>query len=127
MDMTRKAWFDLSPSLLMGVGIIASTWVSVVAARSGGPVLAGPLLLALAIVGVDVLGSRLRGGPSRPSAAALIVAGAFVLGSWIVALRDPSLVKTFIPLLGATSWPVLLLRSERRRKPCAIGLEDRRK
>jgi hypothetical protein len=68
MDMTRKAWFDLSPSLLMGIGIVASTWISVVVARSGGPVLAGPLLLALAIVGGDVLGSRPRGAALRAPA-----------------------------------------------------------
>jgi hypothetical protein len=32
MDMTRKAWLDLGPSLLVGVGIVASTWISAVAA-----------------------------------------------------------------------------------------------
>src|SRR6266700_6265526 len=71
--MTRKHWIDLSPSLVVGVGIIASTLVAVLAAESGWLVLAGPLLLALTVVSADVLHSRLKRRSSGPSWAALLL------------------------------------------------------
>ena len=116
--MPRKYWLDLCPSLLIGTGIVASTLVAVLAAPSGWLVLAGPLLLALAVVSADVLDSRLRGASSGPSRAALILGGAFLLAGVIVAVRDPSLVKTLIPVFGAAGWVTLLLRPEGRGKSC---------
>ena len=53
--MRRHAWLDLGPSLLVGAGIIASTFVAERAAESGWLVLAAPLLLALVVVSADVL------------------------------------------------------------------------
>jgi hypothetical protein len=117
--MTRKHWLDLGPSLLVAGGIIVSTLVAVLTAESGWLVLAGPLLLALSVVGADVLASRLRGESSGPSRAALIMGGACLLSCLIVALRDPSLVKTLIPVLGGPTWVTLfLLRPEGRPRAC---------
>jgi hypothetical protein len=116
--MTRKYWSDLGPSLLVGAGIVAATFVAVLAAESGWLVLAGPLLLALTAVGADVLSSRLRGKPLRPSWIALLLGGSFLLAGVIVALRDPSLVKTLIPVIGVTAWPTLLMRPGSPRKTC---------
>jgi hypothetical protein len=116
--MTRKYWLDLGPSLLVGVGIVVSTLIAVLAAESGWLILAGPLLLALTVVSADVLGSRLRGESSGPSRAALLLGGSFLLAGVIVTLRDPSLVKTLIPVIGAASWVTLLVSPEGRRKPC---------
>ena len=48
--MTRRHWLGLGPSLLMGIGIILATLIAVRAAESRWMVLAGPLLLALAVV-----------------------------------------------------------------------------
>jgi len=116
--MARKYWLDLGPTLIVGTGIVAATFVAVLTAKSGWLVLAGPLLLALTVVGADVLGSRLRGKPSRPSLIALSIGGSFLLAGLIVALRDPSLVKTLIPVIGITSWPALMLRPRGPRKTC---------
>ncbi len=110
--MTRKYWLDLTPSLLLGVGIVVSTSVAVRGAESGSLVLFAPLALAAAVMGSDALDSRLRGDSWGPSWAALILAGA------IMTLRDPSLFKTLIPVIGAASWVILLLRSRGRRKSC---------
>lgn len=115
--MTRKHWLNLTPSLLVGAGILLSALVAVRVAQSGWWVLAAPLLLALAVVSADILASRLRGESSGPSPAALILGGAFLVASWIVALRDPGLVKSLLPILGAASG-VTLLRPAARRKPC---------
>jgi hypothetical protein len=118
--MTRKYWLGLSPSLLVGAGIVVSTLIAVRAAGSGWWVLAGPLLLALAVVSADLLDSRLRGESSGPSWAALILGGAFLLAGSIVTHRDPSLVKTLIPVLGTASWVTLLLRPAGRRRTCGV-------
>lgn len=117
--MTRKHWVDLGPSLVVAAGIIVSSLVAMLAAESGWLVLAGPLCLALAVVSADVLRSRLKGEPSGPSPAALLVGGAFLLAGGIVALRDPSLVKTLVPVLGPAAWVALLQpRPEGGRKAC---------
>lgn len=116
--MTRRYWLDLGPSLLVGAGIVAAMFVAALAAESGWLVLAGPLLLALTVVGADVLGSRLRERSSRPSWTALFIGGSFLLAGLIVALRDPSLVKTLIPVIGVTAWPALMLRPGGSRKTC---------
>lgn len=114
--MTRKVSADLGTSLIMGVGILVSTGIAVLAAESGWFVLAGPLLLALAVVSADVLRSRLNGDSSGPSWAALLLGASFLLAGAIVALRDPSLVSTLIPAGGSAGWASLFLsRPEGRR------------
>jgi len=113
--MNRKHWLDLGPSLLVGAGIIVATLITKRAPESGWWVLSGPLLLALAVVSADGWGSRLRGDSALPSRAALILGGAFLLAGSIMTLRDPSLVKTFLPVLGVASWGTLLLRPEDRK------------
>jgi len=105
--MTGKYWLGLGPSLLVGVGILVATFVAKRAVAYGWWVLAGPLLLALAILGADLLASRLRGQYSAPSWAALFLAGACLLASLIVAFREPSHVSSFIPVIGITSWIAL--------------------
>jgi hypothetical protein len=107
--MTRRHWVDLGPSLVVAAGIIVATRVAVLAAEAGWLVMAGPLLLALAVVGADVLYSRLQGKSSGPSRAALLLGGTFLLAGVIVALRDPSLVSTLIPVTGSAAWVTLFL------------------
>jgi hypothetical protein len=115
--MTRIFWRDLSSSLLVAIGILVSTFVAARAAGSGWLVLAGPLLLALAVVGADVLNARLRGESSGPSWAALLMGGSCLLAGLIVTLRDPSLVKTLMPIIGMAAW-VTVLRPENGSKAC---------
>jgi hypothetical protein len=120
--MTRKVGVDLGTSLIVAVGIVVSTGITVLAAESGWLVLAGPLLLALAFVGADVLRSRLNGESSGPSWAALLLGASFLLAGVIVALRDPSLVSTLIPAGGSAGWVSLfLVRPEGRR--CELSLK----
>lgn len=116
--MTRKFWYDLFPSLIVALGVVAATYVATLAAESGWLVLMGPVMLALAVVSADLLASRLRGASLVPSPAALILSGAFVVAGAIVAFRDPSNVATLIPIVGAGSWVTLLMRPENRRTAC---------
>jgi uncharacterized protein YqgC (DUF456 family) len=116
--MTRKSWLNLTPSLLIAIAILASTYIAGLTQKSGWLFLAAPLLMSLAILGADVLNSRLKGrSPSGPSRAALISAGSFLLSCLIVSFIDRNLVKTVIPLIGATGW-VSLLRPNNQRKAC---------
>ena len=115
--MRRKFWQDLSSSLLVAVGILVSTFVASRAAGSGWLVLTGPLLLALAVVGADVLNARLIGESFSPSWAALLMGGSCLLASLIVTLRDPTLVKTLMPMIGMAAW-VTVLRPESGSKTC---------
>jgi hypothetical protein len=115
--MTRKYWLNLTPSMLMAAGILLSTYVAGLIAKSGWLVLAAPLLLSLVVLAADVLISRLRGKPSGPSIVALLFAGSILLASMIVTLHDPGLVKTLIPVIGATGW-VTLLQPNKQRKTC---------
>jgi preprotein translocase subunit SecG len=115
--MTRKVWLNLAPSLLIAVAIIASTYVAGLTAKSGWLFLAAPLLMSLAILGADVMNSRLRGNPSGLSRVALWVTGSFLLSCLIITLIDSALVKTLIPTVGATSW-ISLLRPNTQRKAC---------
>ena len=115
--MPKKLWIELGPSLFVGAGILASTFVAVRGPSSGWGWLAGPVLLALAIVGGDGLAFALRGKRWRPSWPALIMAGAGLLACWILA-PDPSGLKAFLPLVGASAWVVLQPRHESRRSPC---------
>jgi hypothetical protein len=115
--MTLKYWRDLSPSILVAVGIVVSTFIAARAAGSGWLVLTGPLLLALAVVGADVLNARLRGASSAPSWAALFMGGSCLLAGLIVTRRDPTLVKTLMPIIGMAAW-VTVLRPESGSKAC---------
>jgi hypothetical protein len=115
--MRRKFWQDLSSSLLVAVGILVSTFVASRAAGSGWLVLTGPLLLALAVVGADVLNAGLRGESSGPSWAALLMGGSCLLAGLIVTLRDPALVKSLMPIIGMAAW-VTVLRPESGNKMC---------
>lgn len=111
--MTRKDLLAFGPSLMVAAGIIGSTFIAPRTAGSGGWVLAGPLLLALAVVGADAWDSQRRGGPARPSWAAVILGSAFLLTSLI--LGDPRLVRESLPVLGTVAWVTLFLPRSRRR------------
>jgi hypothetical protein len=115
--MTRNSWRNLGPGILVGAGIIMATLLASLAANSGWLVMSGPLLLAIAAIGANMLDSWSRGRVSGPSAAALIVASTILLTGLIVALRDPGEVQQLIPVIGAGCW-VVLLRPENRSKTC---------
>ena len=116
--MNRRHRGELTPNLIVGGGIIAATVIAMLAATSGWLVLAGPLLLAVVVVSADLLGSRLRGESAGPSRAALCQGIVLLLAGLIVALRDPSLVKTLLPILGASAWVTLMPRLHDRRTTC---------
>ena len=115
--MSRKSWIEAIPSLVFAIGIIASTLVVVLASGSGWLIAAGTLLLAVSLLGADVLSSWLRGESLAPSPAAILSAVAFLVACGIAAVQDPNLVAMLIPVLGGGSG-VILLRPRGRSSLC---------
>lgn len=86
-------------SLLLAVGIIAATLISLRTSESGWLVLAGPLVLAGSIVLASVIGHRTD--PRKSLAVGLILGASVVIASAIVvALANPARVATLMPILG---------------------------
>ena len=85
--------------LLLGVGIITATLISVRTSDSGWMVLAGPLVLAGSIMLASVIGHQ--AGSRGSLASGLILGASVVLASAIVVtLADPARVATLMPILG---------------------------
>lgn len=115
--MTRERWLRLAPSLMVAGGFILATLITMRAGSSGWAML-GPVLLGATLLAVSAWQSRLRGLSLTPSWSAVIVAIAIVAGSVILGYREPILIKSLMPSLGAAAWAGVLARSEERRNPC---------
>ncbi|MEP6898518.1 MAG: hypothetical protein ABI870_08315 [Rhodanobacter sp.] len=94
--------------------MILSTFIAGRTAGAGWLVLAGPLLLGLALLGADALQGQLRGKPARPAPAAWLLAGTCLLAGLLVMLRDPDRVQAFIPGIGTAAWVTLLRPGSRK-------------
>ena len=119
--MTHKITRDLAPSLLLACGIIAAQ-----SAQSAWSVLAGTLVLALALLAADALAARLHGTASRPTLAAKILAVACVLVGSIAMLREPGHAASLIPVFGLGAWVALFMPGGSRRNTCRIAASRRR-
>jgi len=116
--MSRKRVLNLTPSLLLGVAIIASTWLTSFTAGSGWLVQSGPLLLAIATLVADVVSLRLHGRRGGPTLPAYVVAGAMLFSGWLLATPDAAQLKAFMPTLGIVAWVTLLIPPAQRDIRC---------
>lgn len=116
--MSKTHWLDHGPNLVVGAGIVLSTLVAAFTADYGWWVLSGPLLLVLAFLSADVMQSRRKGAAPGISPETLILGAVFVLAGLIVALRDPALLMSFIPIMGAAAWVTIFLRPGGPRRGC---------
>jgi hypothetical protein len=97
--MKRPFSIALVPHVVLALGIIAACLVAVSA--SGWWVLAGPAVMAAALVGAHVLGHRL-GTLDAPWRTTAILAAALMLASAIVGLADTEAVAYTLPILAAS-------------------------
>lgn len=100
--------FVLLPSVILGLGIIASTVLALLTSQWGWWVMTGPLLLVLAMVAASEIGRRRFGFSRRPSRLLLIQGGSLILASAIVAVADPFYVAIMLPILGSGATASLL-------------------
>lgn len=94
-------WTQLLPALALAGGILAGTAVTRAAPHLGFSVLAGPFVLAAAILLVGELVRRQPEAPRGMRTASVILALATLAASVFVAGSDPARVVEVLPLLGA--------------------------
>jgi hypothetical protein len=114
--MTASRWRDLGPSLALALGILAGQ-----SAQSAWSDLAGACVLAIGVLVADALARRSRDASPRPSLAAWVLAGSFVLAGCLALLREPGHTGSLIPLLGLGAWTAFFMGDGRRRSICRIG------
>ena len=98
--MQKQRWIGPVPTLVLAAGVVSSTVVVMLARDSTWGLIAGPALMALALVGASILARRLGRTSSETMRVAALLGGAVVLASVIVALRDPSRIPAIMPILG---------------------------
>lgn len=105
----------LLPALALAAAALLSTWIAVHAGASRWTLLAAPLLLALAILAVDIWQARLQGLPLRPSQGVLMLGVAVVVAAVIVGIGNPRQMQELMPVLIAVSAVAI---GARRRSRC---------
>jgi hypothetical protein len=106
----KRTLSNLVPALLLAVAILAATALAAAAPHAPWTAAAGPLLLALAIAGTDLI-QRRHGAGRRflPSPSALLLAAAILAASGIVASGGVARLAAAMPILGTgASLPVIL-------------------
>ena len=118
-------WHWIGP-IILATGVVSSTVVAKLASNSRWLVLAGPLVMAIAMLAVGAIDHRLYGASRARIWAALILGGAFILAGLILARRDPALVAINMPIFGGAS-AVLVGANLRKgaRSERDAGLNDR--
>ena len=101
--MTKQSLLELSPSVILALGIMLATQASVLAAHSGALVLIGPVLLGLSVLAADVAAARLGGKALVPAPTALILAGASILAAVILLPNGARFIQEMIPVMGITA------------------------
>lgn len=105
---------SLLPALALAAAALLACWLAVHAGDSPWTVLLAPLLLALAMLAVDLWQARRRGAPLRPSQGVLMLAVSVVVAGYIVGVGDPRQVQALMPVLVAVSAVALTTRQRMR-------------
>jgi hypothetical protein len=101
--MTKQIWHELSPSIILALGIILATHASGLAEQFGALVLIGPVLLGISMLAADVAAARLCGKAFLPAPAALILAGTFLIAAMIMLPNGARFIQGMIPVMGITA------------------------
>jgi len=108
----------LVPSILAALGIILASAIAVRTSDSKWLVMAGPLLLAVILLGADILAFRTQGKKRGPSIPTVVFSMAFLAACAIVSFGNPAQVPMMIPILGAGGAFIIPMRSQNRYKAC---------
>ena len=104
---------NLGPALFLAVVMLVATALVAAAPHASWAAVAGPLLLALALVGTDLVQRRRSGRGSLPSASVLLLAAALLVACGLVASRDLGRLAGMIPILGSCVAVPVILRHPR--------------
>lgn len=106
----------LLPDLWLAAWVIVASALLVHTAGSRWVVYGALLSLGLAVLTADIWQSRQRGLPSRPTAAAWVLAGAVALTGLMIGSDDPRHAQAFMPVLCAVAAATASQRGSRRAK-----------
>ena len=116
--MNGKIWKSLLPSIVLALGILASSAVARQTADSGWVVIAGPLIMVLSVIVASILGRRLNQTDTSTFRVAVMLGAVIVVTAGILWFRDPSRLAEAMPMLGvAVAFP-FILNSRSRRDHC---------
>ena len=101
---------NLGPALFMALLILVASALAVPAPRAPWAAFAGPVLLALGLLGADLVRRRRW----LPSPSALLVAAAILVACGILASGDRQYLAAMVPILGSSAAIPVILRKERR-------------
>jgi hypothetical protein len=101
---------NLGPALFLAVVMLVATALAVAAPHASWTAVAGPLLLALALVGTDLVDRRRSGRRLLPSPSVLLVAATLLVACGIVASRGLDRLAGMFPILGSCAAVPIILR-----------------
>lgn len=108
----------LAPALCSAGGIIVGTLIAVSTMDRAWPApLLGPLLLAVSVLGTDILTARAQGLRRLPSRTAAFLAAASLVALAMVAFGNPDTVPMLLPVIGGGMSSPLLGSKPRRQSP----------
>ena len=97
--MNRLTRYGLVPSLLLAVGVLASTIVASQLSDSW-LTLVGAVIMAVTLIGAGAMIPQSEGVRRKAMQSAIILGAALLLASVIVVSRDPALLATLMPILA---------------------------
>lgn len=100
---------NLGPALFMALLILVASALTKVTPHVPWAVLAGPVLLALGLIGIDLVRRRRW----LPSPSALLVAAAILGACGILASGDRQYLAAMVPILGTCAAVPVIRRRER--------------
>jgi hypothetical protein len=106
--MSKRLRSELSASALIGLAIVASTWIAVHAGARGWSPMASPLLLCVAFAVAELCAAHFERRAPRWLMLASTCTTTLLLAAALLQSRDESGLLELLPVLGAAGWVALL-------------------
>jgi hypothetical protein len=109
---------NLGPILFLAVVMLVATALVVAAPRAPWTAVAGPLLLAFAPVGTDLVQRRRAGRRLLPSPSVLLLGATILFGCWIVASSGLDRLAAMMPIFGSCAALPAILSLQGAHRSC---------
>ena len=106
--MGKRFGTELGASALIGLAIVASSWIAVHATAHGWSPMASPLLLAVAFAAAELCAAYFERRAPRWLMVASTCTTTLLLAAALLQSRDESGLLELLPVLGAAGWVALL-------------------
>lgn len=116
--MNRRTLSYLVPPLVMAAAIVAASALLKASHHAAWGAVAGPLVLVLALLGIDVAERRRSGRRPLPSPSALALSALLLAACGIVASSGIDHLAEMMPVFGACAALPAIQRAEGARAAC---------